>query len=778
MIGQTISHYKIIEKLGAGGMGVVYKAEDTRLKRIVALKFLPSSIMASETEKARFIHEAQAAAALNHPNICTIYEIDEVDGQAFIAMEFVEGESLKDKVNSNQLSVSSVTDIAIQIAQGLAKAHEHGITHRDIKSANVMITKDGIAKILDFGLAKLAGQSRLTKSGSTLGTMAYMSPEQARGEEVDHRTDIWALGVVLYEMLAGQLPFKGEYEHAVMYSILNQEPQPITSLRSEAPMELERVVNKALVKSPDERFQRVDEMLAAMKSLKREIESATVQEPRPLTKLHKRKRFYLYGGVAALLALLIGSGIYFGQNSAPRAKFNSIAVLPLDNLSGDPEQEYFADGMTEALITDLAQIEALKVISRTSVMHYKGANKPLPEIAKALNVDAVVDGSVQRFGERVKITAQLIEAATDRHLWAKSYERELRDILALQSELARAIANEIQIKLTPQEQARLTSTRQVNPEAHEALLKGLYYWKQFTEKEIKKSIEYFQQAITIDSTYALAYARLAFSYTLLASGNFIPPNEGYPKARIAAMKALEIDEENSEAYAALGFIKHLFDWDWAGAERDYKRAIALNQNNETAHTVYALYLSHVGRHDESIAEMKRAHELDPLSLRISSHLGRRFYLARRYDQAIDQFQKTLEIYPNAVSAHRGIGDCYTQKRIYNDAIAELKKANGLLAGDPETLGALGYTYAISDKKDEARKILDDLKALSQRRYVSPYQMAIVYLGLDDKEQAFQCLEKAYEVRSNDFVGWLKVDPRLDSLRTDPRFTALLKKVGL
>jgi len=780
MTGKTISHYRILEKLGEGGMGIVYKAEDTKLKRVVALKFLPSSIMASEAEKTRFIHEAQAAAALDHPNICIIHEIDEADGQLFIAMAYIEGQSVKAKIEAGPLKLDEALNIAMQAAEGLQAAHEKKITHRDIKPANIMITPKGQAKIMDFGLAKLAGRTVVTKEGTTLGTVAYMSPEQARGEEVDHRTDIWALGVVLYEMITGQLPFKGEYEHAMMYSILNENPEPITGLRTGVPMELERIVNKAISKKPKDRYQHVDELLVDLRSTEKNIASGASKLQAAAATLQRQTPIYLYGGVAALLALLIGTGLYFKlQTEERQARYDSIAVLPLANLSGDPEQEYFTDGMTEALITDLAQISALKVISRTSVMQYKEAKKPLPEIARELKVDVVLEGSVLRFGERVRITAQLIEAATDRHLWAKSYERELRDILALQSEVARAIANEIQIKLTPQEQARLMSARQVNPEAHEAYLKGVFYRNAGTEalheELLRKSFGYFQQAIGIDSTYALAYAGLAAAYNWLASWD-VNSTEFFPKAKVAALKALQLDDKLAQAHGALAFTLHQFDFDWAGAEREYKRAIELDPNTGYHHA-YALFLSYTCRHDEAITEVKLAEELNPLEVLLKGNAGVIYIRARQYERAIEKLRSTLDFNPN-LSYFRGfLGSAYMYKAMHKEAFVEFQKVMDLSRGHLRTKALIAWAYAMSGRRDEAIKILNELKKQSKRQSLPPVGMATIYTALSENDQAFEWLQKAYEERSDDFSG-IKCDPRFGRLHSDPRFTALLKKVGL
>ncbi len=603
MIGQTVSHYRILEKLGGGGMGVVYKAQDVKLDRFVALKFLSPHLDTSAAEKQRFINEAKAASALDHNNICTIYEVGETDdGQIFIAMAYYEGETLQKKVSSNQLSVSSAIDFAMQIAQGLAKAHEHGITHRDIKPANVIITKDGVAKILDFGLAKLSGQSRLTKSGATLGTVAYMSPEQAQGAEVDHRTDIWSLGVVLYEMLTGQLPFSGEYEMAMMYSLVNTDPKPVRSLRSEVSVGLEQIINKALAKKPEERYQQINELLADLKSPTQKSES---KKPFLTRKLAVGKRWYLYAGLVVLILGVVLAGIFLRPQSAEA--IDSIAVLPLENMTGDPNQEYFVDGMTEALIANLAKINSLRVISRTSVMQYKKTRKPLPDIAKELNVKAIVEGSVLRANGRVRITAQLIDAPKDRHLWANSYDRDFRDVLALQSEVTTAIVHEIQVKLTPQEQQGLTNALQVNPEVYQTYLKGRYFLNKRTEEGLKKSIEYFQNAIEKDPGFALAFAGIAEAYALLGAPNYavLKPWEAQQKGEAAALKALEIDDTIAEAHTSLGYLKFLFEWDWFGAEREFQRAIELNPNYATAHQRYALYLKNLGRFDEALIEIKR-----------------------------------------------------------------------------------------------------------------------------------------------------------------------------
>ncbi len=496
MIGKTISHYKILEKLGEGGMGVVYKAKHLKLDSFVALKFLPPQLVTQKAAKKRFIHEAKAASSLEHPNICAVHDIDETpDGRMFIVMPYYEGETLQEKVERGPLEFDEAIHIASQVASGLARAHEKGIVHRDVKSANILIANDGHVRILDFGLAKLAKQTRLTKTGTTVGTVMYMSPEQAKGDDVDRRSDIWSLGVMLYEMLTGHLPFRGEIEQAVIYSILNEEPEPITTARREVPLQLEALVEKALAKTPEKRYQQMEELLADLEIQREEL--ALGIKPRRFIKLRRlrRKRWFRYGAMVSVFVILMATGMQFfgGRNMA----IHSIAVLPLENLSGDPEQEYFADGMTDALIADLAQIGALRVISRTSVMQYKGGvRKPLPEIARELNVDAIIEGSVFREGDRVRITAQLIHAQTDRHLWADSYVREFVDILTLHSEVARAIAREVKARVTPEEETRLARTRPVDPEAYELYLRGRAFAQQkWSVEAFEKSFEYLGRAI-------------------------------------------------------------------------------------------------------------------------------------------------------------------------------------------------------------------------------------------------------------------------------------------
>jgi len=739
MIGQTISHYKILEKLGGGGMGVVYKAEDTKLKRTVALKFLPPDLTRDDDAKERFVHEAQAASALDHNNICTIHEIDETeDGQIFICMAYYEGETLKKRVTSDQLSVNSVIDIAIQIAQGLAKAHEHGITHRDIKPANVMITKDGVVKIVDFGLAKLAGQKGLTKTGTTMGTVAYMSPEQAQGIDTDHRTDVWSLGVVLYEMLTGQLPFRAEYEQAVIYSILNEDAKPMADLRTEVPMELERIVSKAMAKSPDERYQRVDEMLAMLRALSKKLEA--------------------------------------GQVTTTEITPASIAVLPFVDMSPQKDQEYFCDGMAEELIDALTKLEGLRVVSRTSAFQFKGQAYDIRKIGEKLNVSHVLEGSVRKAGNKLRITAQLINVEDGYHLWSEKYDRELEDIFAIQDNIARTIVNTLKIKLVGEPETPLIKRYTENLEAYNLYLKGRYFWNKRHQGGLQQAMQYFNQALEKDPTYALAYVGLADCFIILGFYTYLPPNEAFPKAKALAQKALEIDDMLAEAHTSLGFVKWAYDWDWLEAEKELQRALDLNPSYATGHWWYSLFLMTMGRTEESLAEIKKALELDPLSLVINSTAAYMFYFARQYDRAINQCHKSLQMEPNFGIAHIFLGWAYEQKSMYEEAIAAFRKGAALLGGGPFN-ALLARTYALSGRIDETHELLKELNELPKERYVGAYQMAMIYMALDEKDQVFDRLQMAYNERHCWLVE-LKVDPIFESLRSDPRFTALLGKVGL
>jgi serine/threonine protein kinase/Tfp pilus assembly protein PilF len=740
LIGKTISHYIILEKLGGGGMGEIYKAEDTKLERTIALKFLPPEFTRDPESKKRFIHEAKVASKLEHINICNIHEIDEAeDGQIFIAMACYDGETLEDKIKNQRLKTEDVIDTAIQIAQGLAKAHEKGITHCDIKPANIFITKDNIVKIVDFGIAKLTGQTMLTKIGMTAGTVAYMSPEQARGDIVDRRTDIWSLGIVFYEMLTNQLPFKGNYEQALVYSILNEEPEPMTNVRSELPVELEAVAKKMLQKNLEERYENCQKLLADLKSIKCNIEMDFVE--------HKEK------------------------------PLPSVAVLPFLNMSTDPENEYFSEGLAEDLINALSKINDFRIAARTSTFSFKGERIDIREIGQKLNVQTVLEGSVRKAGNRLRITAQLINVRDGYHLWSEQYNKVLADVFDIQDEITMAIVEALKVQLLAGENQAIKKRYTDNIEAYNLYLKGRYYWNKMTIESFRNAINHFQRAIAKDSTYALAYAGLADSYTGLGDAGLsaIPPKEAFLNAKVAVQKALEIDEALAEAHASLGHLK-MHDFDWAGAEREFKRAIELNPNYATTYHMCGFYFALMGKHHEAISYMRRALELDPVSLGINTDLGVLFYFAGQYDQAIAQHRKTLEMDPGFIRAYVTLGSTYGQKGMYKEAIDAFEKALEL-SGDRLKIAALARAYARAGKREKALQIIEELEQLSRQRYISPYCIALIYASLDERDKAMEWLQKAYEKHVSELI-YMKVDPYLDNLRSDPRFTKLLKKIGL
>ncbi|NQT25567.1 protein kinase [candidate division KSB1 bacterium] len=778
MIGKTISHYKILEKLGEGGMGIVYKAQDTKLDRVVALKFLPSHLTANDTDKARFIQEAKAAAALQHHNICTIHEIDETkDGQLFICMDLYEGETLKQKIEKGPLHIEEAIDIALQIAEGLSHAHQKDIVHRDIKPANIFIASDGVVKIVDFGLAKLRGLTKLTMAGTTLGTAAYMSPEQAKGNAVDPRTDIWAFGVVLYEMVTGQCPFRGDYEQAVIYSIMNDEPEPVTGIRTGVPMELERIVTKSLGKKQGERYQHIDEMYVDLNLLENSLKAGETK-----TVVHEKakshsKRVYAYGTLfLILLVLIILKSVIFPVSADRTTVIDSIAVLPLDNLSGDPKQEYFSDGMTEAVIAELAKIRALKVISRTSVMRYKNTDKSLPEIADELNVDAIIEGSILRAGDRVRITTQLIDGRSDRHLWAKSYERDLQDVLKLQSEVAQDIASEIQISLSEQEKATFAEAQSIDPGAHETYLRGLYHWNKRTEEDLKRGIDYFEQAIEKEPKYAAAYAAISQSYIVLTAWGFSSHTESHEKARIMAEKALEINNRLAEAHTALGAVNE-GEWNWKEAEKEYKRAIELNPNYATGHQWYAEFLTILGVHEKACAEMKKALELDPLSLIINHNFAITLFLARDYDRALEQLQITneLEISFGATLYYTYL--TYIEKGMYPKAVKTYQEILSQNEGTAHLAKLVGETFERGGIEGFYQWIIDHIEDVSIQPDLIPVTLSTSYAKLGKIDEAFKWLEVLYEKRYPR-LRYIKVMQPFDTIRSDPRYTDLLRRMNL
>jgi len=799
--GQTVAHYKIISELGAGGQGAVYKAFDTKLERTVALKLLPPELTVDETSRKRFQREAQLASSLDHPNICTVHDLMEVEGNHFIVMQFVAGRNVRQLVSGHPLELKSALRIAIQVCDALAAAHAQGIIHRDIKAHNIIVTESGQAKILDFGLAKLMRekkggreQTELTALGSPYGTPTYAAPEQSRGERVDHRADIFSAGALLYEMLAGTWPFHGKTAIDVRHAVLYDRPRPIAEYRGAAiPEKLQEIVDRALAKEPGERYQQVaemrDELIAALRALPEGERSETARfldnlkpiAPRRIRTLSPRALVSM--AVAAVLLLVLASSLIyrFRRTNAPEASVNqtkieSIAVLPFVNQSGNEETEYLSDGMTETLISSLSQLSNLNVKARSSVFRYKGAKTDLRQIAGELNVQAILNGRVTERGNDLSLYIELVNVAADKVIWSQTYNRRMSNLVSLQSEIARDVSNNLQAKLSGADEQRLAKNYTESVEAYQLYLKGMYEWKKHTEEDLEKGIAYFNQAIEHDPNYALAYAGLSASYGVLGN-SYLSPHVAFPKAKFYAAKALTIDDKLSGAHMAMGAVRVYYDWDWAEAEKELKRAQALDPNDAESHNVYSDYLDAIGRLGESQAERRRAQELDPLSPMYNTNLGVTLYLARQYDEAIAQFQKTLNLEPRYVDAYQYLGQTYEQKKMYVQAIETLQKGMTQAERHPQLLALLGHACALSGERDKALKALAELREMSKAHYVSPYLFAVVYAGLGDQDQAFAWLDKAYQDRSY-FLIWLKVEPLFDSLRSDPRFEDLLRRVGL
>jgi serine/threonine-protein kinase len=795
--GAQIGRYQIRKLLGAGGMGQVYLAQDTQLDRPVALKLLPANFTADVDRLRRFKQEARATSALNHPNILTIYEIGEADGAHFIATEFIDGMTLRHHLAANTLKMSEALDVASQMTSALAAAHEAGVVHRDIKPENAMLRKDGYVKILDFGLAKLAERAESVDSeaitlaetdpGVVMGTVGYMSPEQARGLTVDARSDIFSMGVVLYEMLTGRPPFAGNSSSSVLVSILEREPPPLARFIPDVPSEMQRIVSRSLAKIRDERYQTVRDMYVDLKNFKQELdfklklerstEWRESESPRGATSIGRvadtvRER------ESDLFATLNSTQARMSQTSRQMSRdepIDSLAILPMVNATQDPNAEYLSDGITESIINNLTQLPQLRVMARATVFRYKGQEVDPIEVGRALDVRAIMLGRVLQLGDQLVIKAELVDVIDGSNLWGAQYNRKPADILAVQDEISGEIFQKLRLRLTGDHRKRLVKRYTDDTEAYQLYLKGRFYTSKATSEGLHKGIEYFHQAISLDPTYALAYSGLAEAYYGL-SGAHLPPKEAMPKARAAAMKALEIDDTLAEAHASLALVKVFYDWDWTGAETEYRRAIELNPGYASAHHWYGWYLALMGRLDEATVEMERAQELDPLSLEITADLGLSFFFARQYDRAIAQFRKALEMEQDFIWARFFIAWAEEQQGLIDEAIAEYQRA-AEVENAMVIKAALGHAYAVGGKRDEAQAVLDELQQLSASKHVSPYDSAIIHTALDEKDKAFACLERAYENRSEALV-WLKVDPRLDPLRATPQFIDLLRRVGL
>jgi len=783
MNDKIISHYRITGKISEGGMGVVYKAEDLRLNRTVAIKFLPANVTAGLDQKNRFLIEAKALATLNHPNIATIFEIEESGDELFIVMEYVDGSDLRRIMadyhtadGGYEMPLEIILKMAEQIIRGLKTAHQKQIIHRDIKPENIMINTGGYVKILDFGLAKMAGSEQLTKTGTTMGTVAYMSPEQAGGKGTDHRTDIWSFGVVLYEMITGCRPFKGDYEQAVIYSILNEDPAPLEEYRRDLPENLKKLVNKSLSKNPDDRYADCEALLKDMQSCTPspvQDFKMDVHKTIPPLKKHRKLRQYFKWVIIPLIIILFAAGIYiFGPElHSSRSYGKKIAVLPFLNLSNNVNDEYFSDGIMDDILTQLVKISDLKVISRTTMMRYKNSDKDLKEISKEVNADVVLEGSIRHYANQLRITVQLIDAKTDEHIWAESYDRSIKDIFDVQSQVASQIAGTLQAELSSGEKEGLTRLTTKNPEAYNAYLQGRYFLQLHTREDLEKATVYFKQAIQFDPLYAQPWAGLSQVHSTQADMGILPIEEGYKLAKAEAEQTLKLDPKLAEAYARLAWINMTYDWNWNSADKNYKLALQLEPGNAAIIQSSGVLASVFGRLNEAIELSKQAIELNPLLSTPRYNLGLYYYYAHQWREAEAAVRKALELNPQYPDAHVLLGRIYLGASKPKEALVEMNLETEI---PWRKFGLVLAYHTLGMKKEEEKTLTEFIK---EYQYDSAYQIAEIYAFRGDSNAAFKWLEVAYKQRDGG-LGDMKRDPLMDNIVKDQRYAVFMEKLGL